>query len=44
MSNKDIERQISIFCNEIHDINAIYDDYARSVDIPYTNLYMRINI
>ena len=40
MSNKDIERQISIFCNEIHDINVIYDDYARSVDIPYTNLYI----
>lgn len=40
MINKEIVRQVNAFCNEWHKINGIYDDYARSVDIPYTNLYI----
>ena len=40
MTKKDIDRQINEFCNELHNINGIYDDYARSVNIPYTNLYI----
>lgn len=38
MNDKAIEAQMKQFCDELHGINRVYEDYARSVDIPYTTL------
>ena len=38
MKDKAIEAQMKQFCDELQGINRVYEDYARSVDIPYTTL------
>ena len=38
MKDRGIEAQMRRFCDELHGINRVYEDYARSVDIPYTTL------
>ena len=38
MKDKEIEAQMKQFCDELQGINRIYEDYARSVDIPFTTL------
>lgn len=38
MYNKEIENQVKQFCNRLHSMNRVYEDYARSVNIPYTTL------
>lgn len=36
----DIDEQVRLFCDCWQGMNMIYEDYARSVDIPYTTLYI----
>ena len=36
----DIDVQVRLFCDCWQEMNMIYEDYARSVDIPYTTLYI----
>lgn len=38
MKDKVIEAEMKQFCDQLQEINRIYEDYARSVDIPYTTL------
>ncbi len=38
MNDKTIEAQMKQFCDGLHSLNRIYEDYSRSVDIPYTTL------
>lgn len=38
MTEDIIEEQIVRFCNMMHNLNRVYEDYARSIDIPYTTL------
>ena len=38
MKDKTIEADMKQFCDRLQGINRIYEDYARSVDIPYTTL------
>mgnify|MGYP005778102169 CR=1 FL=1 len=38
MRDKEIEAEMKQFCDQLQEINRIYEDYARSVDIPYTTL------
>ena len=38
MSEKLIEEQVEQFCNRLHSLNRVYEDFARSVDVPYTTL------
>ncbi len=33
-----IEEQVKQFCNRMHSLNRVYEDFARSVDVPYTTL------
>lgn len=40
MVNPDIENQVQQFCDAWQELNMIYEDYARSIDVPYTNLYI----
>ncbi len=35
-----IEDQVSQFCDAWQELNMIYEDYARSIDVPYTSLYI----
>ncbi len=36
----DIEEQVRRFCDAWQELNMIYEDYARSIDVPYTSLYI----
>lgn len=36
----DIEEQARRFCDAWQDLTMVYEDYARSVDVPYTSLYI----
>lgn len=36
----EIDEQVRQFCDCWQEMNMIYEDYARSVDIPYTTLYI----
>lgn len=36
----EIDEQVRIFCDCWQEMNMIYEDYASSVDIPYTTLYI----
>ena len=38
MTDKKIEKQVEQFCDRLYGLNMIYEDYARSVNIPYTTL------
>ena len=38
MSQKIIEDQVQQFCNRWQGMNMVYEDYARSVNVPYTTL------
>lgn len=38
MSDKLIDNQVKQFCNRLHSLNRVYEDYARRVEIPYTTL------
>lgn len=38
MRDKEIEAEMKQFCDQLQEINRIYEDYARSADIPYTTL------
>lgn len=38
MAEDVIEEQVEEFCNRLHSLNRVYEDYARSVDVPYTTL------
>lgn len=33
-----IDEEIEQFCSNLYALNRIYEDYARSVDVPYTTL------
>lgn len=35
-----IEEQVRQFCDAWQELNMIYEDYARSIDVPYTSLYI----
>lgn len=35
-----MEDQVRQFCDAWQELNMIYEDYARSVDVPYTSLYI----
>lgn len=35
-----MEDQVRQFCDAWQELNMIYEDYARSIDVPYTNLYI----
>lgn len=35
---KEVEQDIKQFCDAWQGINMVYEDYARSIDIPYTSL------
>ena len=35
-----IEDQVRQFCDAWQELNMIYEDYARSIDVPYTSLYI----
>lgn len=37
---EEMESDVRQFCNAWQSLNMIYEDYARSVDIPYTSLYI----
>lgn len=37
---KEMESDVRQFCNAWQSLNRIYEDYARTVDIPYTSLYI----
>lgn len=34
------EEQVRQFCDAWQELNMIYEDYARSIDVPYTTLYI----
>ncbi len=38
MNEQSIEEQVQQLCNLVHSVNRVYEEYARSVDIPYTTL------
>lgn len=38
MTDKLIKEQVKEFCNRLHSLNRVYEDFARSVDVPYTTL------
>ncbi len=38
MPDKTIEEQVQLFCSRWQGMNMVYEDYARTVDIPYTTL------
>lgn len=38
MPDKLVEEQVQQFCNRLHSLNRVYEDFARSVDVPYTTL------
>ena len=40
MAKQKIEDQVRQFCDAWQDLNMIYEDYARSVNVPYTSLYI----
>jgi DNA-binding MarR family transcriptional regulator len=40
MPDKIIEEQSKRFCDSLNELNRVYEDYARSVNIPYTTLYI----
>lgn len=40
MPQERIEDQVRQFCDAWQDLNMIYEDYARSVNVPYTSLYI----
>lgn len=42
MNTKDekLEQQVSAFCEQWQGLDLIYEDYARSVGLPYTTLYI----
>jgi DNA-binding MarR family transcriptional regulator len=40
MLNKIVGEQAKQFCDGLHELNRVYEDYARSVNIPYTTLYI----
>lgn len=40
MAQARIEDQVRQFCDAWQDLNMIYEDYARSVNVPYTSLYI----
>jgi DNA-binding MarR family transcriptional regulator len=40
MPDKIIEEQVKRFCGGFHELHKVYEDYARSVNIPYTTLYI----
>lgn len=40
MVDEKIENEIRQFCDAWQRLNMIYEDYARSQNIPYTNLYI----
>jgi DNA-binding MarR family transcriptional regulator len=40
MPDKIIEEQAKRFCDGLDKLNRVYEDYARSVNIPYTTLYI----
>lgn len=40
MKNTSIEDQAGQFCKEWQGLNMIYEDYARSVNVPYTTLFI----
>lgn len=35
-----LEEQVRQFCDAWQELNMIYEDYARSIDVPYTTLYI----
>lgn len=35
-----IEDQVRQFCDAWQELNMIYEDYARSIDVPYTSLHI----
>ena len=40
MDGKKVENEVRQFCDAWQGLNTIYEDYARSQNIPYTNLYI----
>lgn len=38
MLDKLIEEQVEQFCNRMHSLDRVYEDFARSVNVPYTTL------
>lgn len=40
MTTRKIEDQVRQFCDAWQDLNMIYEDYARSINVPYTSLYI----
>lgn len=40
MAEKQIEMDVQEFCSAWQGLNAVYEDYARKQDIPYSNLYI----
>ena len=36
----EIDEQVRLFCDCWQEMNLIYEDYARSLDVPYTTLYI----
>lgn len=40
MAKEKIEDQVRRFCDAWQDLNMIYEDYARSINVPYTSLHI----
>lgn len=40
MPGSKIDGQIKAFCDGLHGMNSVYEDYARSLNVPYTTLYI----
>lgn len=40
MERQTIEEQVRQFCDAWQDLNLIYEAYARSINVPYTSLYI----
>lgn len=40
MAQEKMEEQVRQFCDAWQDLNMIYEDYARSINVPYTSLYI----